>query len=161
MNHLGRNMQTNKLLSRQDFVGGLVVIAVAGTAFWLAGDLPRGTTGGIGPGTLPRGLSALLGLLGMMLVVASCMEKGSRLERLSIRGPVLILGAILAFGLVVRPLGLVAAGPLSILIAALAGDEVRWGEMVLFAVLITAFCIGLFKFALGLPVPLAPWLLGY
>ena len=27
--------------------------------------------------------------------------------------------------------------------------------------LMTAFCIGLFKFALGLPIPLAPWLLGY
>jgi hypothetical protein len=25
----------------------------------------------------------------------------------------------------------------------------------------TAFCVGLFKFALGLPIPLAPWLLGY
>jgi hypothetical protein len=23
------------------------------------------------------------------------------------------------------------------------------------------FCIALFKFALGLPIPLAPWLLGY
>jgi putative tricarboxylic transport membrane protein len=37
----------------------------------------------------------------------------------------------------------------------------RWKETILFGVLMTAFCIGLFKFALGLPIPLAPWLFGY
>ena len=31
----------------------------------------------------------------------------------------------------------------------------------LFGGLMTVFCIGLFKFALGLPIPLAPWLVGY
>jgi putative tricarboxylic transport membrane protein len=154
-------MNSNKLLSRQDFVGGLVVIAVAGFALWLGGDLPSGTSGGIGPGTLPKGLAVLLGLLGALLVVASIVKKGSHLELWSIRGPVLILGAVVAFGLVVRPLGLVVAGPLAVLIATLASDEARWGEMVRFAVLMTAFCAGLFKFALGLPIPLAPWLLGY
>ena len=46
-------------------------------------------------------------------------------------------------------------------IGAFASDEVRWGETIVSASLTTAFCIGLFKFALGLPIPLAPWLLGY
>jgi putative tricarboxylic transport membrane protein len=149
------------MTSRQDFIGGLVVIAVAGFALWLAGDLPSGTSGGIGPGTLPKGLAALLGLLGVLLVATSVAKEGSPLERWSIRGPAIILGAVVAFGLTVRPLGLVVAGPLSILVAALAGEEVRWRETTLFGVLMTGFCIGLFKFALGLPVPLAPWLLGY
>jgi putative tricarboxylic transport membrane protein len=149
------------LLARQDFVGGLVIIGVAGFAFWLASALPGGTNGGMGPGTLPKGLAMLLGLLGVLLVVSSILEKGSPLDRWSIRGPVLILGALVAFGLTVRPLGLVAAGPLAIVIGAFASNEVRWGETILFGALMTAFCIGLFKFALGLPIPLAPWLLGY
>jgi putative tricarboxylic transport membrane protein len=72
-----------------------------------------------------------------------------------------VLAGVVAFGLAVRPLGLVVAGPLGIVIAALASDETRWGETILFGALMTAFCIGLFKFALGLPIPLAPWLLGY
>ena len=149
------------LLARQDFVGGLVIIAVAGFAFWLASALPSGTSGGMGPGTLPKGLAMLLGLLGVLLVVSSIVEKGSSLDRWSIRGPVLILGALVAFGLAVRPLGLVAAGPLAIVISAFASKEVRWRETILVGTLMTAFCIGLFKFALGLPIPLAPWLLGY
>jgi len=66
-----------------------------------------------------------------------------------------------AFGLTVRPLGLVVAGPLAIVIAALASNEVRWVETIVVGLLMTIICIGLFKFALGLPIPLAPWLLGY
>ncbi len=77
------------------------------------------------------------------------------------RVPFLSLGAMVAFGLTVRPLGLVVAGPLAIVIAALASDEVRWVETIVVGLLMTAFCIGLFKFALGLPIPLAPWLIGY
>ncbi len=149
------------LLLRQDFVGGLVIIAVAAFAFWQAAELPIGTLGGMGPGMLPRGLAVLLALLGALLIVDAVLEGETPLERWSIRGPVLVLGAAVAFGLAVRPLGLVVAGPLAIIISAFASDEVRWGETLLFGGLMTALCIGLFKFALGLPIPLAPWLVGY
>jgi putative tricarboxylic transport membrane protein len=149
------------VLLRQDFVGGLVVIAVAIFAFWQGADLPIGTLGGVGPGMLPRGLAILLGLLGALLVMDALAEGGPSLDRWSIRGPLLVLGAVVAFGLAVRPLGLVAAGPLAVIISAFATEEVRWRETILFGVLMTAFCIGLFKFALGLPIPLAPWLIGY
>jgi putative tricarboxylic transport membrane protein len=149
------------VLLRQDFVGGLLIIAVAVFAYWQGADLPLGTLGGIGPGMLPRGLAVLLGLLGAWLVLDSFAEQGAALDRWSIRGPLLVLGAVAVFGLTVRPLGLVVAGPLAIVISAFASDEVRWGETILFGALMTAFCIGLFKFALGLPIPLAPWLIGY
>jgi putative tricarboxylic transport membrane protein len=149
------------MLHRQDFVGGMAIIAAAAFAFWLARDLPAGSGGGMGPGTLPKGLAVLLGLLGLALAASSWFEKGERLARWSVRGPLLILGAVVVFGLAVRPLGLVVAGPLAIVIGAFASDEVRWKETLLFGAAMTLFCIGLFKFALGLPIPLAPWLLGY
>jgi putative tricarboxylic transport membrane protein len=53
------------------------------------------------------------------------------------------------------------AGPVAIVIAALASEEVRWVETIVVGVLMTAICVGLFKFALALPIPLAPWLIGY
>jgi putative tricarboxylic transport membrane protein len=146
---------------RQDFVGGLVVIAVAVFAFWQAADLPIGTLGGMGPGMLPKSLAVLFGLLGAFLVLDSFLETGLSLEPWSIRGPVLVALAIVAFGLTVRPLGLVVAGPVAIVIAASASDEVRWMEAIVLGAVMTAVCVGLFKFALGLPIPLAPWLIGY
>jgi putative tricarboxylic transport membrane protein len=115
----------------------------------------------MGPGMLPKGLALLLGLLGALLVLDAVLEGGSPLDRWSIRGPLFVLGALVAFGLTIRPLGLVVAGPLAIVISAFASNEVRWGETLVFGVLMTAFCVGLFKFALGLPIPLAPWAIGY
>lgn len=138
-----------------------MIIAVAGFAFWQGAHLPIGTLGGMGAGMLPKSLAVLLGLLGALLVLSAILEGRRPLDRWSIRGPVLVLGAVVAFALTVRPGGLVVAGPLAIVIGAFASDEVRWGETILFGALMTAFCIGLFKFALGLPIPLAPWLLGY
>jgi putative tricarboxylic transport membrane protein len=149
------------MLSRQDFVGGLVIIAVAAFAFWAGSDLPIGTFGGMGPGMLPKVLAVLLGLLGILLVIDARLEGGLPLERWSIRAPAFVLGAVVAFGLAVRPLGLLIAGPLAVIISAFASDEVRWIETIVFGLAMTAFCIGLFKFALGLPIPLAPWLIGY
>jgi putative tricarboxylic transport membrane protein len=148
-------------LTRQDFGGGLIILAVAIFAWWQSADLAIGTLGGMGPGMLPRALAAFLGLLGLLLLVSSFLERGVRLYGWSLRGPIFILGAMVAFGLAVRPLGLVAAGPIAIIVGAFASDEVRWVETIIVGILTTVFCVVLFKLALGLPIPLAPWLLGY
>jgi putative tricarboxylic transport membrane protein len=157
----GRSGLKLALLARQDFVGGLVGIGLAAFGLWQSADLPMGTLGGMGPGMLPKSLSVALGLLSLLLVVDAVLEEGPTLERWSFRGPLFVLGGVVAFGLAVRPLGLIVAGPLAILIGALASNEVRWKETIVVGAVVTAFCIGLFKFALGLPIPLAPWLIGY
>jgi putative tricarboxylic transport membrane protein len=146
---------------RQDFLGGLMVMGVAVTAFWLAYDLPVGTLGGMGPGMMPKSLAVLLGALGLLLFLGSFLHFGERARRWTLRGPVFLFGAMVAFGLTVRPLGLVVAGPLAIMVGAFASDEVRWGETIVSAIVTSAFCVVLFKLALGLPIPLAPWLIGY
>lgn len=156
-----RSRSVAQVLRQQNAVGGLVVFAVAALAFWQGASLPTGTLGGMGAGMLPRTLSVLLGLLGLLLVLSAALRPGPSIDRWSLRGPVLVLGAVIAFGLAVRPLGLVVAGPLAIVIGAWASEDVRWKETLVFGALMTAFCAGLFKFALGLPIPLAPWLLGY
>ena len=134
-------------------------MAVAAFAYWLARALPTGAGGGMGPGTLPKGLALLLGALGLALLLNGLSSE--RLARWSVRGPLFVLGALVLFGLAVRPLGLVVAGPLALAAAAFASSEARWGETLVFGLLMTVFCVGLFKFALGLPIPLAPWLVGY
>ena len=146
-------------LLRQDVLGGLAVIAVAAVAYWLARSLPTGAAGGIGPGALPKGLAVLLGGLGCLLLLNSL--NGEALARWSVRGPLFVLGALVLFGLAVRPLGLAVAGPLAIAAAALASSDSRWRETLAYGLAMTVFCVALFKFALGLPIPLAPWLLGY
>jgi hypothetical protein len=42
--------------------------------------------------------------------------------------------------------------------ASFATNEVRPVEAVIFAVVMTAFCIALFKYALGLPIPVVAFM---
>ena len=148
-------------LLRQDTLGGAVVIAVGALGYWLGSDLAVGTLGGMGPGMVPKALSVLLAALGALLLISSFLQPGIMIGIQSLRGPVFVLGSLVAFGLAVRPLGLAVAGPIAIVISAFASDEVRWIEAIVAGLLTTLFCIVLFKLALGLPIPLAPWLLGY
>jgi putative tricarboxylic transport membrane protein len=156
------NVAQSKLIKApQDFLGGLLIMAIAAFAVWLGRDLDSGTLGGMGPGMMPRSAAVLLGALGAALTVCALIEGGPKLEGWTLRGPFFVLLAIVVFAYAIRPLGLAVAAPLAILVSGLASNETRWGETMLFSITMTAFCVGLFKFALRLPVPLAPWLLGY
>jgi putative tricarboxylic transport membrane protein len=145
----------------QDLGAGLFLLGIAAVALWQSADLPAGSLGQVGPGMLPRGLAVATGLIGAVLVFRSLTSKGVALERWEVRGPLCILGAVVAFGLAVRPLGLVVAGPLAIILGAFASPQPRWLETLLFSVGMTAFCLLLFKVLLTLPIPVIPWAIGY
>lgn len=150
-----------RIRSPQDASAGLFLVGLALFALWQGADLAVGTLNQMGPGMLPRILGSLTLLCGLVLVVQSFRAGDAPLERWALRGPICILGAAVAFGLTVRPLGLAVAGPIAVTIGGFASNETRLVETLVFGVVMTAFCIGLFKAALGLPIPVAPWLIGY
>ena len=53
------------------------------------------------------------------------------------------------------------ATPLAIIASGLADKDARPGELLIFAVVLSACCTGIFRYALGLSIPVAPWLIGY
>jgi len=140
---------------------GFFLIVLAALALWQTADLAGGSLRQMGPGMLPRILACLLGVAGIALIISSYWQERVTLDRWSLRGLVFILGAVLAFGLAVRPLGLAVAGPLALIISVGASSESRFVEITIFGLAMTGFCILLFKILLGLPIPVAPWLLGY
>lgn len=77
------------------------------------------------------------------------------------RAPLFLLLAAAAFSLSVRALGLLVAAPLALVVAALASPDSRRGQTAWFALGMTVFCVVLFRLLLSLPIPLAPWLIGY
>jgi hypothetical protein len=137
----------------QDFAAGLGLVALALFALWAGADLEQGTLGAMGPGMLPRGVAVLIGLVGVALAVTAWLQEGEGLEGWSLRGPFFVCLGVLAFALTIRLVGLVVAGPLVALISGAASPETRLREIVVFAVAITAFCVGLFKYVLNLPIP--------
>lgn len=143
--------------SPQDFMAGLFLVAFGLFCLWASSNLSGGRGANLGPGSFPRGLSFMLMGVGAIVLVQALTTIGPKLEPWSIRGPVFVLGAVLLFALTVRPLGLIVAGPLALMVSAFAAKDTRWLPNIIFAVLMTAFCILLFKVALRLPIPVAPW----
>lgn len=168
------NQKSSHLASRapQSLAGGVVLIALAACAFYLARGLPVGSFGAMGPGMLPVLVASFVAGLGLLLVGQSFLTDGPPMDGWTLRGPALILGAVVLFavtirgfdfggGFVVPPLGMAVAGPLVIFVGGLADRDARLGELVLFGFVMSAVCVGLFRYALGLSIPVAPFLIGY
>jgi hypothetical protein len=66
----------------------------------------------------------------------------------------ILLMFILSFAITIRLFGLVVAGPLAMIIGGYATPEVREKEIIIFAAIMTAFCVGLFRYVLNLPIPI-------
>ncbi|MGO4172275.1 tripartite tricarboxylate transporter TctB family protein [Bosea sp. TAF32] len=159
-----------RIRSTQDLAGGLFMVVLAIGAYIFAWDLPVGTLRQLGPGMLPKAFAAICGALGIMLAVASLRYNGESLSGWSWKGIFFALGGACLFGLTIRgfefgpiqipALGLLVSGPLLIFFSGLAADDRKFKELLIFALAMSAACILLFKYALSLPIPLAPWLLG-
>jgi putative tricarboxylic transport membrane protein len=138
----------------QDFAAGVSLVALAAFALWASAGIPFGRLGAPGPGMLPRAIAALLGVVGAALAAGSFVWKGDPLARLSLRGPLFVVLGVVGFALTIRSPGLVVAGPLVVMVSGAASPETRYRELAVFAIVITAFCVGLFRYALHLPVPI-------
>jgi Tripartite tricarboxylate transporter TctB family len=163
--HIG-TMRPRLVRSPQSLAGGVLLIALAALALWLTRDLDQGTLTAMGPAMLPRWLAMAVGLSGLALLAFAFVKQGDVLERWSLRGPVFVIGAILAFAITIRPfsfgpfampgLGMVIAGPLAIIIGGFATPEARLRDLVILALSLTPFCMVLFGDLLNLPIPVFP-----
>jgi hypothetical protein len=150
----------------QNLAGGILLIALAALALWLTRNLDQGTLRSMGPAMLPDWLAYGVGLCGLALLVSSFIKDGEPLENWSLRGPLLVITAILAFAITIRPfafgslsipgLGMVVAGPLAIIIGGFATPEARLRDLVILALSLTPFCMVLFGDMLNLPIPIFP-----
>jgi putative tricarboxylic transport membrane protein len=91
-----------------------------------------------------------------LVALVGLITDGPRIEKYKIRGPVLVIGAILAFAGMIRPLGLVIASFVTFIISILGSKESRLIEGTLAAAAMTAFCVFLFTYLLKLPFQLWP-----
>jgi hypothetical protein len=155
-------MPTNRPVSRGilksplDFGGGLFLIGLAIVGFGGGFSLPFGQLSGIGSGLMPKTVAALVAAFGVLLLVQSLFMSGDRLEAWAVRGPIFVLGGVLVFAATIRPWGLVVAGPLAVIVSALADKDSRPAELAIAAVALTLLCGLLFKELLNLPIPFDP-----
>ncbi len=142
--------------SAQDYIGGVVLMALALFSLWASSDLQGMHGFSFGAGTAPRMFGGLLVALGAAIALTGLLSDGPALAHYSWRGPLFVMASILFFALAIRSLGLVVSAFTSFLIAALGTHETRWLETIIVGACLTLGCALLFPYVLGLPMPMFP-----
>jgi len=140
--------------SPKDFCAGLIYLAVGLCAIYLGSELPMGTALKMGPAYFPAALGWLLAFIGLISVTRSFLQKGGPIPAFAWKPLLLITGATVVFGLLVRGAGLIVALPLFVLMTAFASVKFRWVPSLALAAVATVFCAFVFVKGLGVPLPL-------
>ncbi|WP_343630148.1 tripartite tricarboxylate transporter TctB family protein [Roseateles sp.] len=153
-----------KIKSQRDFWSGLMFLVVGVAFAWASvSNYSFGSSARPGPGYFPFGLGVLLGLLGAVLAFkALTIESadGQPIGDIAWKPLAIVVGAIVVFGFALPRLGLAVTLPLLIIITSLAGDEIRWRDLVLSCVILTVGSWAVFIKGLSLVIPVWPTFLG-
>lgn len=156
-----------KIKSQKDFYSGLM-FAVVGIAFaWGATNYNIGSGARMGPGYFPLMLGVLMALIGvgvMFVAVTVRTADGERIGKWAWKQVCFILGANLAFGVLlgglpsmgVPAMGLIIAIYALVLIASLAGSEFRLRPTLVLATILAAGSYVAFIWALKLQIQVWP-----
>lgn len=145
----------------KDFWAGIIFIFFGLAAVIIGQDYQMGTAGRMGPAYFPTILGGLLALIGVACVVRSLMRPGDAIGAFHLKNLLIILLAVVLFGVLMRGAGLAPAIVVLVMLSAWASPQFKLLPSVLIAVGLAAFSALLFVKLLGLPMPVfGPWLGG-
>ena len=148
-----------KIKSEKDFWSGLIFIVVGIAFAYGATNYSFGSSARPGPAYFPFGLGVLMSILGAMVLFKALtfeVEGGDKIGPWPMKQMVLILSAVVIFGLLLPKLGMAVCLPLLIGISSLASGEFHWKEVLANSVILTVASWGIFIKGLGLTIPLWP-----
>jgi hypothetical protein len=147
--------------NQTDFLSGLIFGGVGVTALAISRDLSFGTLAQVGPGFFPTVAAVGLCMVALILLVRSVTTGESETITLAPLPIAVICGAALLFAVLLRPLGLLPAAVIVVLVSTLASRSLGWVAAVTLAVAISGFVTLIFVAGLGLQAPiLGTWLSG-
>lgn len=152
-------MKLKRILDSKDFYAGLIFILFGIFAILEARRYKLGTAASMGPGYFPRILGGTLILFGLILFIRSLWLSDESLKSLALRPLFLVTIGVLAFAVLLEPLGMVLATLALISISSLGSWKFRLGELVKMVILyigLVALAAGLFVYGLGLSFRLWP-----
>jgi putative tricarboxylic transport membrane protein len=123
---------------------------------WVAQNYQMGTSVRMGPAYFPTVLGALLAVLGIAILIQSFVSNGPPVAKFYFRPLVLIVLAVVLFGILLKPLGLVLSVAVLVGIGAFGGFEFKLKEVSILYVVLAIFSVWVFVKGLGLPIPVWP-----
>ncbi|MEO6281015.1 tripartite tricarboxylate transporter TctB family protein [Roseateles sp.] len=148
-----------KIKSQRDFWSGLTFLIIGVAFAWGATNYSFGSSARPGPAYFPFGLGILLALLGSLVLFKALTlesEGGDPIGPIAWRPLLVIVVAIVVFGLALPRLGLACTLPLTIIVSSLADREFDWRGVLISCVVLTVGSWALFIVGLKLTIPLWP-----
>lgn len=148
-----------KIKSEKDFWSGLMFIAIGLGFAWGATNYSFGSAARPGPAYFPFGLGMILAGLGLIVLFKALtldVEGGDKIGGWPWKPWIIILAAVVIFGLLLPRLGMLITLPLLIGISSLASGEFHWKEVLINTIVLTVGCWAVFIKGLSLTIPLLP-----
>lgn len=157
-----------KIGNPKDFWGGVLFAAIGLLFLVIARGVPglaflpgysMGTPARMGPAFFPFYLGVMLFALGVLIAVNGIRAPaapGNQIDKFHWRPILLILGAVVMFGVILKAVGMLIAGWLLIMVASTGSYEFRWKRSAVLGVILVIFCALVFVVGLKLPIPLCP-----
>ncbi len=142
-----------RVKSPQDFGAAVVFMLIGLAGLYFGKDLTFGTASRMGPGYFPTIISFLILGLGVVIGLSSISVEGPPIEALQFRPIVFVIGSILVFGILIDRFGLAISAVTLTLVAAYARRNVNLKETFILGAGLAIFCIVVFVYALGQPLP--------
>ena len=138
----------------KDFWSG-VFFAVMGLAtVIIARDYPMGSATKMGPAYFPTVLGWFLAAIGAIAILRSFIRIGEPIRGFAVKQLALVVLPTAAFGMLIRPGGLIVATMVLVLVSAYASNKFRFGPALALAIGMATFSALVFAKALGVPIPL-------
>lgn len=131
---------------------GLFFITVGGLFLQQASGLEIGSVRSMGPGYMPGVLSILLIVIGLIVAGKGIWTAREVLPKLPLRALIFILVPPLLFALMIGPFGLALSIFVLAACAAMADRTTRLPQAVLIGLIMSALCVTLLVWALGVPI---------
>ena len=146
-----------KIKSPKDFWSGLMFL-VFGLFYllWALTHYQLGTAVRMGPAYFPVLLGGLLAFLALIILASSLSVEGPPVPTFHYRPLIFITVAIVLYGYLMKPLGLILATAALVYVSAFGGHEFKWKEVTILFVIVAVFSWAVFVKGLTLPFPLWP-----
>lgn len=153
-------------LKRVDVLAGLAMLAISAAVWQQVLPLDVGTLSYFGPGFLPRFLAVILTVISLALIAMGLFAREAETLVLKVRGPVFVALGVLFFAVTIRglaigaleipQLGLLLAGPVTVVVAGYGTREARWRELLALGLALTALSTLVFSDFLSTTLPIFP-----
>ncbi|WP_422650784.1 tripartite tricarboxylate transporter TctB family protein [Cupriavidus sp. H18C1] len=147
-----------RIRSQKDFASGLMFVLVGLGFSFVARGYSMGTAAKMGPGYFPFLLGLVLAALGALVLLGSLSSKGEqdRMDRWDIKILLWILGSVVLFGLLLKPLGMVLSVFVLVVVSSMASHEFSWKGALLNSVVLVLISLGAFVYGINLQMPVWP-----